>query len=172
MGLKAVNNPAESVFATFTKALNTSGQVGLDEAAWQGQARYNNNMGHDQAKMVTSRKSNSKTNKNNAVMGLFHTVDEDLTNSLVLTCRQHSKEDRRDFNKVLKRQEEVSVLMIQFSKEKKIDVTKSQWIGASYTHQKYNSPRCAMTAMPAFKEFNSLKSASAQYKWMRDQILI
>jgi hypothetical protein len=88
-------------------------------------------MGHDQAKMVTSRKSKSKTNKNNAVMGLFHTLDEELTDSLILTCWRHAKEDRRDFNKVLKRQEEVSALKIQFAKEKKIDVTKSQWIGVS-----------------------------------------
>ncbi len=105
MGLKTVNAPAESVFATFTKALSTSGQVGLDGATGQGQARYNNDMGRDQAKMVTGRKSKSETNKNNAIMGLFHTLDEELTDSLILTCWRHSKEDRRDFNKVLKRQE-------------------------------------------------------------------
>jgi hypothetical protein len=51
-----------------------------------------------------------------------------------------------------------------------MNATKSQWIGALYTHQKYNSPRCAMTQ--AFKEFDSLKPASAQYKWVKDQILI
>ncbi len=105
-------------------------------------------------------------------MGLFHTLDEELINSLILTCRWHAKEDMRDFNRVLKRQEEVSVLKIQFSKGKKMDVTKSQWIGAPYAHQKYNSLRCAMTAMQAFKEFNSLKSASAQNQWVKDQILI
>jgi hypothetical protein len=70
-------------------------------------------MGCDQAKMVTGRKSKSETNKNNVVMGLFHTLDEELTDSLILTCRRHSKEDRSDFNKVLKRQEEVSALQIQ-----------------------------------------------------------
>jgi hypothetical protein len=72
-------------------------------------------------------------------------------------------EDRRDFNKVLKRQEEVSALKIQFAKEKKMDMTKSQWTGASYTHQKYKLPRFAMTATQAFKEeFDCLKSALAQ----------
>ena len=75
-------------------------------------------MGRDQAKMVTGRKSKSKTNENNAVMGLFYTLDEELTDSLMLTCRRHAMEDRRDFDKVQKCQEEVSALKIQFAKEK------------------------------------------------------
>ncbi len=62
------------------------------------------------------------------------------------------------------RQEEISALKIQNAKEKKMNVTMSQWIGASYAHQNYNTPRCAMSEMQAFKEFNSLKSASGQYK--------
>ncbi len=45
MGMKAVNNPSEAVFATFTEALSTAGRVGLDGAAGQGQTRYNNDMG-------------------------------------------------------------------------------------------------------------------------------
>jgi hypothetical protein len=73
MGSKALNDPAKSVFATFTKALSTGGQVGLDGAAGQGQARYNNDMDCNQAKMVMGRKSKSKTNTAIAVMELFHT---------------------------------------------------------------------------------------------------
>jgi hypothetical protein len=38
MGLKAVNDPAKSVLATFIKDLSTSGRVGLDGVAVQGQA--------------------------------------------------------------------------------------------------------------------------------------
>ncbi len=34
--MKAVNDPSEAVFATFTKALSTAGRVGLDGAAGQG----------------------------------------------------------------------------------------------------------------------------------------
>ena len=45
MGMKALNNPLEAVFATFAEALSTAGRVGLDGAAGQGQARYNNDMG-------------------------------------------------------------------------------------------------------------------------------
>ncbi len=88
MGSKTVNDPVEYVFATVTKAYSTSGQVGLDGAAGHGQERYNNNMGCDQAKMVTGRKSKTKTKTNNAVIGSFYTLDEELTDSLILTCRQ------------------------------------------------------------------------------------
>ena len=44
MGMKAVNDPSEAVFTTFTEELSTAGRVGLDGAAGQGQARYNNDM--------------------------------------------------------------------------------------------------------------------------------
>jgi hypothetical protein len=45
-------------------------------------------------KQVTGRKSKSKTCKNNAIMGLFHTLDEELTDSPILTCRWHEMENR------------------------------------------------------------------------------
>ena len=56
MGLKAVNDPLESVFSTFTEALSTVGRVGLDGAAGQDQARFNNDMGRAHEYMVTGRK--------------------------------------------------------------------------------------------------------------------
>ncbi len=95
-----------------------------------------------------------------------------MTDFLIVTCRGHAKDDRNAFNKVLKRKEAVSELKVQFAKEKKMDVTKSQLIGASYSHQKYNSPQCAMAVAQAFQEFNNLQSASAKYKYVKDQILI
>ncbi len=39
------NSPPLLIFSTFTEALSTAGRVGLDGAAGQGQARYNNDMG-------------------------------------------------------------------------------------------------------------------------------
>jgi hypothetical protein len=53
--MKMVNDPSKAVFATFTKALSTSGRVGLDGAAGQGQTRYNNDMGCAHEYMVTGR---------------------------------------------------------------------------------------------------------------------
>ena len=63
-------------------------------------------------------------------------------------------------------------MKIQFAKEKKMEAAKNEWVGASYSHQKYDPPRCAMTATQAFKEYSTLKSATAQYEWVKDQILI
>jgi hypothetical protein len=75
MGMKAVNDPSEAVFATFTEALSTGGRVGLDGAAGQGQARHNNDMGRAHEYMVTGRKGKDKPN---AVIGLLHQLPENL----------------------------------------------------------------------------------------------
>jgi hypothetical protein len=56
MGMKAVNDPSEDVFDTFTEALSTAGRVGLNGAAGQGQARYNNDMGRAHKYMVSGSK--------------------------------------------------------------------------------------------------------------------
>ena len=86
MGMKAVNDPSEAVFATFTEALSTGGRVGLDGAAGQGQARYNKDMGRAHEHMVTGRKGKDKPN----VIGLFHQLPEELTDSLIVTGQRHA----------------------------------------------------------------------------------
>ena len=99
MGMKAVNDPSEAVFATFTEALSTAGRVGLDGAAGQGQARYNNDMGRAHESMVSGRRG--KKQDPNAMIGIFHQLPEELTDSLIITGRRHSKATRRDFNRRL-----------------------------------------------------------------------
>jgi hypothetical protein len=87
MGMKAANDPSEAVFAIFTEALSTGSRVGLNGAAGQGQARYKNDMGCAHEYMVTGRKGKDKPN---AVIGLFHQLPEELTNSLIVTGRRHA----------------------------------------------------------------------------------
>ncbi len=71
--MKAVNDPSEAVFATFTEALNTASRVGLEGAAGQGQARYNNDMGHAHEYMAMGRKKGKNIPEaSNGVIGLFH----------------------------------------------------------------------------------------------------
>ena len=70
MGMKAVNDPLEAVFATFMEALSTADRVGLDGAAGQGQARYNNNMGRAHESMISGRRG--KEQDLNAMIGKFH----------------------------------------------------------------------------------------------------
>ena len=104
MGMKAMNDPSEAVFATFTEALSTAGQVGLNGAAGQGQARYNNGMGRAHEYIVTGRKVKNKPDAPSAVLGLFHQLPDELTNSLIVTGRRNANVTRRDFTKRLRKQ--------------------------------------------------------------------
>jgi len=108
MGMNAVNDPSEAVFATFIEALSTAGRVGLDGAAGQGQARYNNDMGRALEYMVPGRKVKNKPDAPNAVLGLFHRLPEELTDSIIVTGHQNANATRRDFTKRLRKQEEKS----------------------------------------------------------------
>ena len=170
MGMKAVNDPSEAVFATFTEALSTAGRVGLDGAAGQGQARYNNDMGRAHESMVSGRRG--KEQDSNAMIGEFHRLPEELTDSLIVTGRRHGKATRQDFNRRLRLQEEKSEQKEKLAKEKKLKASMEDFMNASYLHQQYNSPRCSMTAAQAFREFEKLTSNAARYRYLKEQILI
>jgi hypothetical protein len=169
MGMKAVNDPLEAVFATFMEALSTAGRVGLDGAAGQGQARYNNDMGQAHESMVSGRRGKEEPN---AMIGLFHQLPEQLTDSLIVTGRRHAKATRRDFNRRLRLQEERSEQKEKLAKEKKLKASMQNFMNASHLHQQYSSPRCSMTAAKAFQEFDKLKTNAAQYRYLKEQILI
>ena len=96
------------MFATFTNALSTAGQVGLNGSAGQGQARYNNNMSHVHEYLVTGSKGKTKNDTPSAVICLFHELPEELTDSLIVTGQMQSNATCKDFNKLLHRQEERS----------------------------------------------------------------
>ena len=88
--MKAVNDPLEAVFATFPEALlSTAGRVGLDGAAGQGQARYNNDFGRAHESMVSGRRC--KEQGPDAMIGLFHQLPEELTDSQIVTGWRHAK---------------------------------------------------------------------------------
>jgi len=135
MGLKAVNDPSKAVFATFTEALSTAGRVGLDGAAGQGQARYNNVMGRAHEYMVTGRKGANKSEAPNAVIGLFHRLPEELTDSLIVMGRRHTDASRRYFNKKLCKQEEKLAQKEKLAKEKKLQASMDDFMNASCLHQ-------------------------------------
>jgi hypothetical protein len=91
IGMKAVNDSSEAVFATFTEALSTASRVGLDGAAGQGHARDNNDMGHAHKYMITGRRGKNKLEAPHTFIGLFHQLPGELTNALIVTGRQHAK---------------------------------------------------------------------------------
>ena len=171
MGLKAVNDPSESVFSTFTEALSTAGRVGLDGAAGQGQARYNNDMGRSHEYMVTGRRGKGE-GEDKPVLDLFHQLPEELTDSLIVMGKRHAKATRRDFNRKLRMQEEKSEQKEKLAKEKKLAASKQDFLNASYLHQQYTSPRCSTTVAEAMREFDNLKTNAARYRYLKEQILI
>ena len=65
-------------------------------------------MGRAHEYMVTGQKGANKSEAPNAVIGLFHQLPEELTDSLIVTGRRHVNATRRDFNKRLRKQEEKS----------------------------------------------------------------
>ena len=135
MGLKAVNDPSKAVFATYTEALSTAGRVGLDGAAGQGQARYNNVMGRAHEYMVIGRKGANKSEAPNAVIGLFHRLPEELTDSLIVMGQRHTDATRRHFNKKLCKQEEKLAQKEKLAKEKKLQASMDDFMNASCLHQ-------------------------------------
>jgi hypothetical protein len=136
----------------------------------QGQARYNNDMGRAHESMVSGRRG--KEQAPNAMIGIFHWLPEELTDSLIVTGRRHGKATRRDFNRMLRLQEEKSEQKEKLAREKKLKASKDDFMNASYLHQQYNSPHCSMTASKAFREFDKLTTNAARYRYLKEQILI
>jgi hypothetical protein len=106
------------------------------------------------------------------MIGLFHCLPKELTDSLIVTERRHGKATQRDFNSRLRLQEEKSEQKEKLAKEKKLKASMEDFMNASYLCQQYNSPRCSMTAAQAFREFDKLATNAAQYRYLKEQILI
>ena len=143
----------------------------VQRAAGQGQARYNNDMGRGaHESMVSGRRG--KEQAPNAMIGIFHRLPEELTNSLIVTGQRHGKATRRDFNRRLRLQEEKSEQKEKLAREKKLKASKDDFMNESYLHQQYNSSRCSMTAPQAFWGFDKLMTNAARYRYLKEQILI
>jgi len=103
---------------------------------------------------------------------IFSELPEELMDSLIVMGRRHADATRRDFNKKLRKQEEKSAQKEKLAKEKKLQASMDDFMNASYLHQQYNSPRCSMTAVQVFREFDKLTSNAARYRYLKEQILI
>ena len=61
-------------------------------------------MGRAHEYIVTGRKVKNKPDAHSAVLGLFHQLPDELTNSLIVTGRRNANVTRRDFTKRLRKQ--------------------------------------------------------------------
>jgi hypothetical protein len=98
IGMRAINNPSESQFATFSEALATGGRIGVDLAYGIGQTRYNNDFGRSQEQYVTGRKSKAPPVKS---IGLSHELPVELQDYLVVTSKRHAPESHQEFHESL-----------------------------------------------------------------------
>ncbi len=81
--------------------------------------------------MVTGRKGKDA----NAVIGLFHQLPEELTDSLIVTRRMHANATQRDFNRSLWLQKEKSEQKEKSAKEKRLKASIQDFMNSSYLHQ-------------------------------------
>ena len=100
--MRANNNPSEGNFATFTDVLRCGGRIDLMSAAGIGQIRYNKDMNHDLANLVTGRKSNKAPKP--PELGLSHKLRENSQNLLLAVCKKHAGFSRSSFKESLVRQ--------------------------------------------------------------------
>jgi hypothetical protein len=107
-------------------------------------------MGRAHEYMVTGRKVKNKPNAPSAVIGLFHQLPEELTDSLIITGQRNANATQRDFTNRLSKQEEKSEQKEKLAMEKKLKSSILDFMNKSYLHQQYDSPRCSMTAFQAF----------------------
>jgi len=89
-----------------------------------------------------------------------------------VTGKRHAKARQQDFKRKLRMQEEKSEQKEKLAKDKMLTASKQDFLNASYLHQQYTSPRCSTTVAVAMQEFDNLKTNAAQYRYLKEQILI
>ena len=157
-GMQANNDPSEGMFATFTDKLCNGGRINLASAAGIGQAQYNHDYycGHED--LVGKGKQHKNNNPSPSGLGTFHTLCEELQNSLLACCKKASPTSRKRFAQAIKRQHSSHALKRALIAEKKLEQAESSLIQATYLFQHFHSSRCWRTASQAFIEFDKLKT--------------
>ena len=89
-GMRASNDPAEGMFATFTDVLCNGGRISLASAAGIGQAWYNHDYYRGHEELVGKGKQHKNNNPVPSGLGTFHTLGEELQNSLLACCKKAS----------------------------------------------------------------------------------
>ena len=97
--MRANNDPSEGMFATLTDILCSGGRINLASAAGIGQARYNHDYYRGHEELVGKGKQHKNNNPVPSGLGTFHTLGEELQNSLLACCKNHHLLLKRDLFK-------------------------------------------------------------------------
>jgi len=172
LGVRANNDPSESGFSTMTEVLSGFGRIDLLSACGIGQTRSNGDWRRDLAPLISGRKRKEKEGATKGETGFWHGLPEKLQNGILALCKRKAAAARSKFKASLKRQRQVKREKKRAEMAKKLAKVEKNHIAVSYLHQQYNSPRCWMTRKEALDEFAKLKTKKAQYKFVKEQILI
>ena len=172
LGLRANNDPAEENFAVFSDAFENHKRMRLDNAAGEGQARYNNDYDRGYSELVSGKKGKTNNEPIGPTIGYFHQIDSLLQNSLLITRKLKAHVDRNNFTLATNRQALMAASKMKAKRNKKLKTAEAALIDASYLFQQYSSARCVTTSKEAFDVFEKLTTNVARYKFVKEQILI
>ena len=94
--------------------------------------------------MVTERKS-KKQEEEDTEVGIFHSLDEKLQDSLILVSKKKAKASHDDYRNRLKKQIEYKASLKDKSKKKKYKKAADIYKSATFLLQQYHSPCCWKT---------------------------
>ena len=148
--------------------MKTCGTIRLDNAAGEGQARFNKHFERMHQHYVNSRKKDSS----NLVEGLFIGLSPELQESLIVTAKRGAPGLRKVHDDALNLQKEADLKRHQLEHEKNIINAEEKYIESCNFYDRHNSERCWKNAEDAWEVFDQLNSESARVKAVKEQIMI
>ena len=158
MGMMATNDPAESPFAALTQQLQSFGRIMGTHASAVGHARLHGDL--------------DLTWKKGAADGLYHRLSEEMRWSLIELALSMSSEVRKSERKALEKQREEKQRKQELLRRKKLLAAQSEYADALAYIEMFHSAACWRTSRDVHKNFNGLKSETAQREAMKEQIRI
>ena len=162
----AVNDPAERSFGALTGQLQIYGRISLPYAAGVSQVRTNGDL--SRGFETTSSNKRKATKKD----GFFHTLPEELRNSLIIMALEYSPETKKVDQILLSKQRAAKRQKEKLAHEHGLQMASEKYIDALYYYDKYGSPACWMNVKDVDREIKKLKSVSAKLSALKENIRI
>jgi hypothetical protein len=137
------------MFACFSDAFELAKGADMENLSGKGQSRYNREFFCAANEFVSGKRMKKEQDSEETEAprkGLFHKMDEQLIDSLVMTGKYKSAVCRETWRELLKCQAAEREKRQRAKREKKLNAAEAKLIPASYLQQQYNLLRCWVTA--------------------------
>ena len=114
----------------------------------------------------------SKNSNEDRDIGLFFQMPVQIQDSLIVVCKNKSRETHRVKTEKIKIQTAKRLGKKNALKDQQIVHKLAKFKDASWIHQQFTSPRLWKTPKKAFDEFDKNSSENKQKKFLKEQILI